>query len=125
VKDAPIKTGETERMKVSYKEGIANHFGSESCAGDRKVAGEALTGENLGWVFSREKSTSRCRRAFHTRKATSSGTRPLRDVPRMDLARSQTPRMRGTVSYGNRDIPRLSAEKGAADRIGKSQDARR
>ena len=123
--DAPIKIDETERMKVSYKEGVASHFGPESCAGVRKGVGEALTGVRSGWVFSREKFTMRCRHACSLWKATSFGTRPHRDVPRMDLARSKTPCMRGTVSHGNREILYSSALMGTADRIGKSKDAPR
>src|SRR6185369_4095614 len=41
-------------MKESYRKGIANHTGPESCAGGRKGAGEALTGVQAGWVLSRE-----------------------------------------------------------------------
>jgi len=33
--------------------------------------------------------------------------------------------MYGSHSHGNREIPRLSAVKGTADRIGKSKDVRR
>jgi hypothetical protein len=39
-------------MKVPYDEGIASHIGPESCASDRKGAGEALTGESAGRVLS-------------------------------------------------------------------------
>jgi hypothetical protein len=42
-------------MKVPYDEGIASHIGPESCAGGRKGAGEALTGESAGRVLSRER----------------------------------------------------------------------
>jgi hypothetical protein len=42
-------------MKVPYDEGVASHIGPESCAGDRKDAGEALTGESAGQVLSRER----------------------------------------------------------------------
>jgi hypothetical protein len=41
-------------MKVPYDEGLASRIGPESCAGDRKGAGEALTGESAGRVLSRE-----------------------------------------------------------------------
>ena len=50
--------------------------------------------------------------------------RRYRETPR-DPARSETPCMHGSASHGNREIPRLSAAEGAADRIGKSKDARR
>ena len=42
-------------MKVSYGEGLANHTGPESCVYNRKVMGEALTGESAGRVLSRER----------------------------------------------------------------------
>lgn len=35
-------------MKEPYRKGLANHPDPESCAGDRKVAGEALTGAHAG-----------------------------------------------------------------------------
>ena len=41
-------------MKESYSEGIANHTGSESCVGDPRGRGEALTGVRTGWVLNRE-----------------------------------------------------------------------
>ena len=41
-------------MEVSYGEGVATHTGPESCAVDREVGGEALTGERAGRVLSRE-----------------------------------------------------------------------
>ena len=42
-----------------------------------------------------------------------------------DPARSETPRTCPSTAHGNREIPRLSAAEGAADRIGKSKDTRR
>ena len=61
-------------MKVPYDEGIASHIGPESCTGDRKGAGEALTGESAGRVLSRERGcTSGCRRCQQSRKATRDG----------------------------------------------------
>lgn len=42
-------------MKVSYGKGLANHIGPESCAGGSNPIGEALTGEQAGWVLSHEK----------------------------------------------------------------------
>ena len=58
-------------MQEPYAEGLANHSGHESCAGNRKGAREALTVVCTGWVSSPEKlhRTER-RRSFHSRKAT-------------------------------------------------------
>jgi hypothetical protein len=41
-------------MKESHIEGVATHDDPESCVGVREDAGEALTGERVGWVLSRE-----------------------------------------------------------------------
>jgi hypothetical protein len=41
-------------MRESYREGVATHPGPESWIGDRKGAGQALTGEDVGEVLSRE-----------------------------------------------------------------------
>jgi hypothetical protein len=50
--------------------------------------------------------------------------RRKREAPR-DPARSETPSMCGSPSHGNREIPRLSAVRVAADRVGKSKDESR
>ncbi len=58
-------------MKVPHVEGLASHNGPESCVGDRKGAGEALTGERAGQVLSRESEYGAgCRRGRNTWKAT-------------------------------------------------------
>ena len=41
-------------MQVPHDEGVANHIGPESCAGVREDVGEALTGERIGQLLSRE-----------------------------------------------------------------------
>jgi hypothetical protein len=46
-------------MKELYTEGLANHGGHESCAGDRKVVREALTVVCAGWVLSLENQQTR------------------------------------------------------------------
>ena len=51
---APIKTGERQWVQVPYDEGVAYHIGPESCAGVRKVVGEALTGGMQAGLSSRE-----------------------------------------------------------------------
>ncbi len=43
------------RMQVSDIEVLTRHDGPESCGGAREGAVEALTGERVGWVLSREK----------------------------------------------------------------------
>ena len=77
----------------------------------RKGGGEALTGARAGRVLSREiharaAGTPGCRRCGARRKATPA--RRHRET-RMDPARSETPRMHGNTSRGNREIPRSPA----------------
>jgi hypothetical protein len=111
-------------MEVSYGEGVATHTGPESCAVDREVGGEALTGGCAGRVLSRE-IIGQLRGA----DAVEIGGRPHRSrrqrETREDPARSETPSTHGSTSHGNREIPRPPAARGAAGRIGKSEDARR
>jgi hypothetical protein len=48
-------------MKEPHKKGPAIHLDPESCAGDRKVASEALTGAHAGQPLSSEITTPACR----------------------------------------------------------------
>jgi hypothetical protein len=117
-------------MKESYDEGVATRIGPESCVVGSDPGGEALTGVRAGPVWSREihapgvilrvlrgadavEESGRSHRARRHRKV------------RPDPARSETRCMHGSLSHGNREIPRSSGVKGTADRIGKSEDARR
>jgi hypothetical protein len=117
-------------MKVSYVEGIANHNGPESCGAAREGGVEALTGERTGRVLSREiHAPLRKRQVLRDADAVEESGRQHR-VHRHrkvcpDLARSETPCMYASTLCGNREIPRLSAEKRTADRTGKSKDVRR
>jgi len=116
-------------MEISYSEGLANHADPESCVGDRKGAGEALTGERAGWVLSREihapprggllRGADELESLGRPHLGRRSGKTPW------DPARSETPRMYGHTSYGNREIPLLSAAARRAGRIGKPQGVRR
>jgi len=107
-------------MKESYGEGVANHTGPESCVGAGDCAGEALTGGSAGRVLSREINAPR-KRVLRGADAVEDGGRPHRASRQreacQDPARSQTPCMHGSTSHGNREIPRLSAVIGAAERI--------
>ena len=70
-------------MKVSYGEDLANHIDPESCVCRRKAIGEALTGECMGQVLSRERGFApECRRRQRARKATR-GTSLSQDVFRL------------------------------------------
>ena len=112
-------------MEVSYGEGLATHTGPESCAFDREVGGEALTGECAGRVLSREISGFQLRGV----DVVDTGGRPHRSrrnrETREDPARSETPSTHGSTSHGNREISRPPAARRTAGRTGKSKDARR
>jgi RNA-directed DNA polymerase len=116
-------------MKESHSEGLASHTGPESCGVVREGGHEALTGVRAGRVLNRETPTRRkaatlgCRR----RSGLAEGD-TVSDGIRETLAdptRSETPRMYGHTSHGNRESQSSPAPSGRAGRIGKSTDARR
>jgi hypothetical protein len=111
-------------MGVSHGEGVATHTGPESCAKARKDRSEALTGERAGRVLSREMSEP-----LRGADAVEPSGRPhparRQCETHRDPARSETPSTPRNISHGNREIPRLSAAEGVAERIGKSKDTRR
>jgi hypothetical protein len=117
-------------MKVSCVEGLANHNGPESCGAAREGGVEALTGGRTGRVLSREiHALLRKQQELRDADALETGGRQYR-VHRhrkvyQDPARSETPCMYASTLFGNREIPRLSAEERTADRVGKSTDERR
>ena len=110
-------------MKVSYVEGLANHNGPESCGAARDDGDEALTGERMGRVFSRERDSLRDADAV----GGSGRHHPVhryREV-RRGPARSETPSTYGSTSHGNREIPCPPGAPQAPGRVGKSKDTRR
>src|SRR6266568_860206 len=62
-----------EGMKESYRKGLANHPGPESCECSGNDALEALTGVYAGFVLSSEITIPGCRRGQTVRKATRLG----------------------------------------------------
>lgn len=120
-------------MKESYVEGIASYGGPESCVHIREDVGEALTGVRAGRVLSRVIHAPRPElRVVRGAEAVGMSRRPHRRcrigeaVP--DPARSETPRMRGNISHGNREIPRPCASRWealSAQRIVKPKGVRR
>ena len=92
-------------MKVSYGEGVAPHPGPESWAAGREVVGQALTGETIGRVLSRESP-------FPGADAVLPGGRQHRTSRyregRVDWAWSKTPRRSGSSLHGNREVPWLA-----------------
>jgi len=117
-------------MKVPHGEGLATHTGPESCVAARKGRDEALTGGRAGRPLSREiNAPPQPRRLHRGADVVQAGGRQhrgcrYREAPEAP-ARSETPSMHASTSYGTREVPRPSVAEGAADRIGKSEDERR
>jgi RNA-directed DNA polymerase len=89
-------------MKELHKKGLANHLGPESCTGNRKVTGEALTGESAGQPLSCEIQAPR----EPTLLSESEGN-TLNGVtckPNKVSAQSENLSMHGHSLYGNREI---------------------
>src|SRR2546425_12848617 len=110
-------------MKESYGEGVASHTDPESCGAAREDRVEALTGVRAGRVFSRERHFLRGADAVR-RSGRLHSARRYRET-RRDPARSETPCTYGSASHENREVPWSPAATVAADRVGKSLDARR
>jgi hypothetical protein len=120
-------------MEVSYVEGLASYGGPESCVHIREGVGEALTGGRAGRVLScvihppgREVWDDRGAEVVELHR------RPHRawriGEAGMDPAQSETPCMRASTLFGNREIPRPAAarrETFAAARIEKPSGVRR
>ena len=110
-------------MKKSYKEGLANYFGPESCADVRKVMGEAFDrGTHRLGIQPRKAIPPRRRRSNDMRKAT------------FEVTQSQVTTKSGAVKdpthvwnflIGESGDPAFVCPEGGADRIGKSKDAHR
>jgi hypothetical protein len=120
-------------MKESYVEGLASYGGPESCVHIREGVGEALTGVRAGRVLSRVIHDLGFRsRGDRGAEVVETHRRPHRcsriGEAALDPARSQTPRTRGNISHGNREIPHPAAaarESLAAARIVKPSGVRR
>jgi hypothetical protein len=110
-------------MKKSYKERIANYFGPESCADNRKVMGEAFDrGTHRLAIEPRKAIPPRRRRTNEMRKATfevllSRGTPKSGAVEDPMHVRNFLIRESGDSAF--------VCPEGGADRIGKSKDAHR
>ena len=109
-------------MEVSNVKGLANRNDPESCGGARKGVGEALTGESVGWVLSREKGLVRDADPVWER-GRPEPTRRFGKARRYP-ARSETPGMHGNNLRENREILR-PPKRIRLGRIEKSKDVRR
>jgi hypothetical protein len=103
-------------MKEPYEEGVANQLDPESCAFVREDGGEALTGERIGRVLSRERTSPWCRRRGPKRKATPQrplsrgvcGPRAVRDP---EHVRTHLARNPGDVAFAWRKPGRTGKSK--------------
>ena len=105
----------------SYSEGVANQTGPELCVVHREVVGEALVGyvqagypapESTNWGAD---VVGRNRRQY-----------PAQREREMDLdpTGSNTPRMHGSTSHANREIPGFPVVQASDGAQRKSEDAR-
>jgi hypothetical protein len=97
-------------VKVSSSEGLANHTGPESWLGGREVAGQALTGEPAGWVLSREMIEFRGADGVPLHGRQHRERREREPLP--GPARSETPRMQGSIRSGTREVPSSASPQG-------------
>lgn len=110
-------------MREPYEEGVATHFGPESCVPVREGGGEALTGVRAGPVWSREIDLYLRVPTFskhgegYTGRSDSARTSP-------DPARSETWCMLGNSLHGNREIPLTPQERWAWGRAVNPKGAR-
>ena len=117
-----MKTGSVLGMKVPHREGLANHPGSESCAGVGNGVGEALTGGCAGGGLRLEIGRLLGADVVRTHGRPYGVAREGEGYT--DPAGSETPRMHRRTLYGNRENLGLPADS-TAGRKGKSQDTRR
>ncbi|WP_197743249.1 reverse transcriptase domain-containing protein [Desulfosarcina ovata] len=107
------------RMRESYGEGVAHHTGPESCAGDRKVKGEALTGVRTGQPLSGEIYLSRTPTLLSEAEGHTEGG-GMRE-PLLGPAPSETLRTCGNSMHGNREIPQVPSQDGRDGRTWKAK----
>jgi hypothetical protein len=93
-------------VKVSDNEDVASRIGPESWRGVREGVLQALTGENAGWVLSREISLFQGADGvpMHGRQHRTRRNRESCSDP----ARSKTPCTRGNILHGTQEIPPLA-----------------
>jgi hypothetical protein len=90
-------------MKEPHKKGLANHLGPESCADDRKVVGEALTGEDAGQPLSSEITSIGVPTSCYEGEGHTKGDAIRKSL--FDAAESETLSMRGSSMRENRETP--------------------
>ena len=109
-------------MKELYGEGVANHTGSESCGGGRKVTTEALTGVRAGRVLSREMCINRG--ADIVKRGGRQHWAHRQRKMRSDPARSKTPSTHGSSLHENWEVLCLASKDGSEVRAVNPKGAR-
>ena len=90
-------------MKESYRKGVANHPGPESCVASRKAAIEALTGAHAGRVLSCEIIATGVPTSFSMAEGNTERVRYRKHLE--DSAQSEAPGMHGNSTRENRETP--------------------
>jgi RNA-directed DNA polymerase len=105
-------------MQEPHSEGVAHHTDPESCAGHRKVSGEALTGGSADQPLSCEIIET----GVPTLSRYAEGNTDVTEWRKVasDPAQSKTLCMRGRSSRGKREIPQSPTGDG---RVGRSEKA--
>jgi hypothetical protein len=98
------ETDDEQGMKESNSEGLATHADPESCAGIREGVGEALTGAGAGRVSSRENQANSGVPTLYGKTEGNTADSAKAKLS-ADPARSKTPSMQRSSTYGNREIP--------------------
>src|SRR3954466_4904760 len=106
-------------MQESCRKDPASHPDPESCVGDRKDAGEALTGAHAGQPSSCEIRYSGVPTPLS--EAEGHTERGVIGEPSEDPAQSETLRTRGNPLHGKREIPRAPTDVSRVGRLGKAQ----
>ena len=105
-------------MQEPHKKGLAIHLDPESCAGGRKVAGEALTGAHAGQPWSSEITSIGVPTLWNDGEGNTSGD--ARRESSEGAAESETLCMRGNSLRENRETAETPAPAGGAVRPGKA-----
>jgi hypothetical protein len=98
------ETGMKKEMEELYVEGLAIHGGPESCVGDPRGRGEALTGVRAGWAMEpRNGQTGMPTPSTEAEGHVPGGaTASRRGIPR----NRKNPGTHGIFMHGNREVPR-------------------
>jgi hypothetical protein len=113
-------------MQEPHEKGVATHLDPESCVVVREGGSEALTGAHVGRAIEPRNLKRRASGVLPGATALNGSEWQHRRWRYRESvsgwARSKTSSTHGNISHGSREIPRLSAVGGTADRKAKSRD---